>query len=224
MSRNLLLFAVLAVAGASAQGVYHVGPNVTAPTLLYKNEPEYSEEALKAKLEGSVEVRMVVREDGRPRDLRVTKSLGLGLDENAVAAVSRWRFSPGAKDGAAVAVETVVTVNFRLPMDERQWRPAGISFTAPQDATRPVLLTAPLPGPAGVPESAAVRVSFNVSEQGVPTDIQVEYSSGPNWDDEVIALIREWRFQAALQNGVAVPSRGLVDFSRGEPFLRERKQ
>jgi TonB family protein len=209
---------LLRVAGLAAQDVQRIGPGVTPPKVSYKFEPEYSEEARKARLEGDVLLGMVVGADGQPRDLHVLKPLGLGLEQNAMAAVSQWKFTPGEKDGNAVAIQTQVSVSFRLLLDERQWRPAGVSFTAPPGAMRPVLLSAPLPTASGVPEKATLRVSFDLTEKGVPTNVQVEFTSGHPSDEEVIALIREWRFQAAQLNGVAVASKGTVEFSRGDPL------
>jgi TonB family protein len=199
-------------------GVYRAGGAVKAPTLLYRREPEYTEEARKAKLQGTVLLSVVVGEDGQARDIRVSRPLGLGLDESAVAAVSQWKFSPGTMAGMPVAVATSIEVNFRLLLDAREWGLARASFSAPPGATQPVLVYAPYLPPSGSPEQAAVAVSFDVDEQGVPTNIHVDNSTDPKWDDEVIALIREWRFQAAIRNGIAVPSRGLIDFSRGGPF------
>jgi TonB family protein len=180
-----------------------------------RQEPEYSQEARIAKLEGAVMLAVVVGEDGRARNLRVVKPLGLGLDENAVTAVSRWRFAPGTKAGEAVAVQAQIEVNFRLLLDPREWRLARASFRVPPGASRPMLLHAQYGPAAGRPEDASVRIAFDVDAQGIPGNIQVEESSDPKWNDEVIALIREWRFQAALDNGTAVPSHALFDLSRG---------
>jgi len=95
-------------------GAYRIGGGVSAPSILYKVEPEYSEEARKAKFQGTVVLAVVVDEHGIPRDIRVQRPLGLGLDQKAVEAVEKWRFSPGRKDGKPVAVVAVIEVNFRL--------------------------------------------------------------------------------------------------------------
>jgi TonB family protein len=94
--------------------VFRIGGGVTAPKLLKKVEPEYSEEARKAKFQGTVVLRVIVDAEGNPRDIEVSRPLGLGLDEKAIEAVMKWRFSPGYKDGKAVAVRATVEVNFRL--------------------------------------------------------------------------------------------------------------
>ena len=85
-----------------------------APKLIYKVDPEYTEEARKAKYQGTVLVYVKVTPDGRPTDLKVLRSLGMGLDEKALECVAKWRFEPGTKDGQAVTVEAQIEVNFRL--------------------------------------------------------------------------------------------------------------
>ncbi|MCP5114234.1 MAG: energy transducer TonB [bacterium] len=100
--------------GGVGGGVYRIGGGVTPPTLIYKVEPEYSEEARKAKFQGTVVLYVVVDEKGLPRDLKVVRALGLGLDEKAMEAVMKWRFRPGYLNGAAVAVAATIEVNFRL--------------------------------------------------------------------------------------------------------------
>ena len=100
--------------GGVGGGVFRVGGGVTAPALLYKVEPEYSEEARKAKYQGTVVLYVEVDPSGKARNLRVVKSLGLGLDEKAIEAVNKWKFRPGYKDGKPVTVAATIEVNFRL--------------------------------------------------------------------------------------------------------------
>jgi TonB family protein len=100
--------------GGTGGGYFRPGGGVTAPKAIYDPEPEYSEEARKAKYQGNVVLWMVVGPDGRPRDIQVRRSLGLGLDEKAIEAVKTWRFEPGKKDGRPVDVEILVEVGFHL--------------------------------------------------------------------------------------------------------------
>ena len=100
--------------GGTGGGVFHVGGGVSAPRATYSPDPEYSEEARKAKYQGTCVLWLIVGPDGRPRDIRVTRTLGLGLDEKAVEAVRQWKFDPAMKDGKAVAVQISVEVSFRL--------------------------------------------------------------------------------------------------------------
>ncbi|MGP0072962.1 MAG: energy transducer TonB [Bryobacteraceae bacterium] len=92
----------------------HRERGVTPPELLYKVEPEFSEEARKAKHQGVVVLTIEVDPNGTVRNVRVRQSLGLGLDEKAMEAVSRWRFRPGILNGRPVTTEAVVQVNFQL--------------------------------------------------------------------------------------------------------------
>ena len=101
-------------AGGISSGVYHVGGGVTAPQLTYGPEPEFSEKARKAKFQGTVVLRVVVGPDGRTHDIRIQKSLGMGLDEQAIEAIGRWMFEPSRKDGVEVAVLIDIEVNFHL--------------------------------------------------------------------------------------------------------------
>lgn len=100
--------------GTGLDGVLNVGGGVTAPRLLFKVEPEYSEEARKAKYQGAVTLRAIVDEHGAVRHVEVSAPLGLGLDEKAIEAVKKWRFQPGRQSGKPVPVWAVVEVHFRL--------------------------------------------------------------------------------------------------------------
>jgi TonB family protein len=100
--------------GNMGGGAYKIGGGVSQPTVLFKVEPEYSEEARKAKFQGTVVLFVVVDEHGNPRDLKVIRPLGLGLDQKAIEAVEKWKFSPGKKDGKPVPVQATIEVNFRL--------------------------------------------------------------------------------------------------------------
>ena len=100
--------------GGTGGGAFRVGGDVSAPVLVSKVEPEYSEEARKAKFSGAVLLSLVVDANGVPRDIHVVRQLGLGLDEKAIEAVMRWRFRPGMKGGRPVATQATVEVTFRL--------------------------------------------------------------------------------------------------------------
>jgi len=100
--------------GGYGGGVFRVGGGVSAPRALNTPDPEYSEEARKAKYQGTVVLWLIVDQNGRPRDVKVARSLGMGLDEKAIEAVRKWTFEPAQKDGKPVAVQINVEVNFRL--------------------------------------------------------------------------------------------------------------
>jgi periplasmic protein TonB len=100
--------------GGAGGGAYRVGGGVSAPRAIYDPDPEYSEEARKAKYQGTVLLWLIVGADGKPRDIRVQHSLGMGLDERAIEAVRQWKFEPAMKDGRPVAVQVNIEVSFRL--------------------------------------------------------------------------------------------------------------
>jgi TonB family protein len=91
-----------------------VGKDVTAPKLVFKVEPEYSEEARLMKYQGSPVLFVTVGTDGKAHGLKLMRSVGLGLDEQAAEAVRKWRFEPGMKGDAPVCVSARIELNFRL--------------------------------------------------------------------------------------------------------------
>ena len=100
--------------GGYGGGAYRVGGGVSAPTVLFQVEPEYSEEARKAKYNGEVTLTVVVDATGRVKNVQVVRGVGMGLDEKAIEAVSKWKFKPGMKNGQPVAVMANIEVTFRL--------------------------------------------------------------------------------------------------------------
>ena len=101
--------------GGFGGGIYRVGDRgLILPVALYKPEPEYSDDARKARLSGEVLVQLVIDESGHTRDFKIVRSLGLGLDEEALKAVSKWRFKPATRNGKPVAILGEVYVGFHL--------------------------------------------------------------------------------------------------------------
>lgn len=87
---------------------------ITSPRLRTEIKPDYSEAAMRALIQGLVTMEAVVLPDGSVGAIRVTKSLDLDLDQSAVAALRRWQFLPGLKDGQPVPVLVVVEMSFTL--------------------------------------------------------------------------------------------------------------
>lgn len=85
-----------------------------SPVLVYKVEPEFTEEARRARVQGSVLIKAVISEAGMVRDPQVTRSLGLGLDERALEAVEKWRFKAGSKNCSPAAMSAYIEVSFHL--------------------------------------------------------------------------------------------------------------
>jgi TonB family protein len=108
-----------------ASGKYHLGDGVSAPKLVFAPDPEFTDQARRKRLVGTVVVGLTVDTAGNPQDVRVARSLSqdvskkykqiaLGLDDNAVAAVRQYRFEPGQLQGKPVPVEIEVSVSYRI--------------------------------------------------------------------------------------------------------------
>lgn len=100
--------------GGIGGGVYKVGGGISAPQAVSTPDPEYTEEARNAKTQGTCILWLIVDDHGNPRDIRVVRGLGNGLDAKAIEAVKQWRFQPAQKDGHPVNVQISVEVGFKL--------------------------------------------------------------------------------------------------------------
>ncbi|HLJ86446.1 MAG TPA: energy transducer TonB [Candidatus Angelobacter sp.] len=95
-------------------GAFRVGNGVSAPIGIYVPDPDYSDEARKAKYQGTVILNVVIGADGRVHQASVARSLGMGLDEKALEKVKLWKFQPATKDGKPVPVQMAIEVTFNL--------------------------------------------------------------------------------------------------------------
>ena len=100
--------------GGYGGGLKKIGGGVSSPVLVYQVEPEFSEEARRAKFMGVVTVDIIVNPQGLPQNIRVVRGVGMGLDQKAVEAVKQYRFKPAMEAGKPVAVEMYVEVNFQI--------------------------------------------------------------------------------------------------------------
>jgi TonB family protein len=194
-----------------------LSPIVLTPPIR-QTEPEYSDEARAAGLEGTIQVSLNIAPDGTAVNEKVLSPLGLGLDEKAIECVRRWRF---ALPAIATLEPVTVAVNFLLPRKVSRWHLVNASFDVPDRATRPAFHVVPYPLGAGVsnkaidegwvisaiPRAASVRLQFEVNERGAPAKFQVLDASADLWGNEAIAVVRRWRFTPGTKDGkpVAVP-------------------
>jgi periplasmic protein TonB len=100
--------------GGYGGGLYHVGGGVSAPQLVFAPDPEFSDEARRAKYQGVCVVSLIVDAQGNPQRVQVVRHLGMGLDEKAVEAVRQYKFKPATLQGKPVPVEVNIEVNFRI--------------------------------------------------------------------------------------------------------------
>ena len=193
----------------------HVGNGVSVPVVLYKVDPQYSEEARKAELEGTVLLKFVVDTSGHARNVGVVRSLGLGLDEKAVEAVNAWKFRPGSKDGQLVAVMATIEMNFRLQGSSYPgWRLGRAVFQLPDGASRPLLTKFAQPKAhayKGAGQNSTV-LHFEVGPDGIPR--QLRFTVDPEWEvkDDLLAAVKKWRFNPATKDGMPVSANATFEF------------
>ena len=97
-------------------GVTRVGKDIVAPVIIDETMPRYTRAAMRARIEGSVTMEVVIQRDGKVGEVRVVRSLDrqYGLDEEAVKAVKQWNFKPGTKAGVAVPVLVEIEMTFKV--------------------------------------------------------------------------------------------------------------
>ena len=102
-------------AAGAGGGIYTVGSGVTNPVLLRQTIPSYTDDAIKAKVQGVVLLQAVIRKDGTVTDFKVLRGLGYGLEERAIQEIAtNWKFRPGTLDGQPVNVRATIEVQFNL--------------------------------------------------------------------------------------------------------------
>ena len=102
------------IGGNTGGGFMHAGSAQQPPKLIYQVDPEFSEEARKAKFSGNVQVYLVVDVNGNPTHVRVVRPIGMGLDEKALEAVRQYKFKPAMNNGKPVPVDLYIDVNFQI--------------------------------------------------------------------------------------------------------------
>jgi TonB family protein len=100
--------------GGYGGGLMSVGGGVSAPQVIHSVDPEFTSEARQANYEGMVAIQLIVDSQGNPQDIRVTRHLGMGLDQKAIEAVRQYHFRPAMYQGHPVSVQMVIEVDFHL--------------------------------------------------------------------------------------------------------------
>jgi len=211
--RLSLIAAALALSNLlSAQELSHT----TAPRVIAKVDPVYSDRARLLHLEGDVILRVIVGIDGRMRNPQVISGyVGPDLDQSAIDVVQKWRFAPATKDGQPVEMPAEVEVNFRIP-DKAGWRTQYFS-SAIGNCQGSGLDIQTVVGPNVVENasSANATVTFGADADGKPHSIRVSKSSDDGWASEVAAAVAQWRFTPINCNGRSFGTRFIVLFVRG---------
>jgi TonB family protein len=215
---SLLLLACLSFVGLHAQDqpqddtVYKVGNGVKPPRARSMPNPEYSEEARQAHIEGIVVLKLVVDTDGKPSNITVVQSLGSGLDEKAIEALQKWRFSPATRDGKPVRVAINVEVSFHLQSGRP---PEGDVYVPGNGVTAPRAIFQP--DPEYSEEARKARISGTVllqvviDKEGNVIDLKVVKSLGSGLDEKAIDTVRRWKFKPASKDGEPVKARVTIE-------------
>jgi len=115
---KLTILLLIAMVSLHSQEISHTIP----PRLIHKVEPQYTKEALDAKLQGTVALDAVIGIDGIPSEIKVVRGLGMGLDEKAIECLRQWSFQPATSHGEPIPTKARVEINFRIP-DSPQEKP-----------------------------------------------------------------------------------------------------
>jgi TonB family protein len=208
------------VPAALPPGVFRIGGGVSAPIPTFRADPEYSEEARKAKWQGAVLLQVVIDDSGVPQNIQVVRPLGLGLDQKAIEAVEKWRFKPGMKDGQPVPVAANIEVQFRLLQSPELAAGAPTVAGAVQVSEGVMSSRIVSRVPPDYPPTAkaarvqgAVQINLLVGPDGKVQNLQAV--SGPAMlTQAAMEAVRQWVYQPFLLNGqpVAVQTTTTVNF------------
>lgn len=219
VAASFLSFIGVTVGAQQAQprdGVYEPGNGISNPEPISQPTPKYTDQALRQRIAGEVWLETVIEADGTVKTVRVVRSLDqvYGLDDQAVATAKQWLFRPGrTRDGQAVPVRVTLIMEFRTgaQLTDATFRQgtvsdgmAGFAHAIPIDQTEAKYtadaMRAKLQG--------VVEVDAVVSREGRVLRTRVTSSLDRRFglDEEAEIAVRQWRFQAATVNGIAVDS------------------
>jgi len=211
---------------AQENTIYKPGNGVTAPVVIKEAKPQYTADALHAGVQGTVSLECVVLPDGTVGEVRVTKALDPGLDQEAIKAARQWTFKPGLKDGKPVPVRVSIELTFSL-RDKRAKPPVSFGSTALSGADGGVYkpgaapiykpgngVTAPIVVKEAKPHYTAdamrakiqgtVKLECVVEADGRVGDVEVTMSLDPELDQEAVKTVRQWQFEPGKKGGQPV--------------------
>ena len=174
----------------------------------YTTPPLYSDEARRRGVEGTVTIGFRVGEDGQLSGARVLNGLGFGLDQNALVALRQWRFRPGQRNGAPVAMDAEVDIAFDL-------RSEGVNALIANDmatlvgpgVTPPRVVSMSRVPLRGLDARGLVVLDVVLQQDGSPRIVRVLRSLTPEADERAARHFEQWRFTPAMKGGVPVKVR-----------------
>jgi TonB family protein len=207
-----------AQAAPFGRGAYRLGNDIQPPRVLKIGRAQYTAEAMRHRVQGSVLVEAVVQPDGHVGDVRLIKSLDpqYGLDAEALSAARTWTFEPGRdRNGQAVPVIVGLQIDFHLRRTRPSTgptAPAGAAVTTPV-RTRYVKPLYPLAARAAHVQGTVV-VLATIDESGAISHSEI-WQSVPMLDQAALEAVRQWRYQPARVNGVptSIPATITAEFS-----------
>jgi len=168
-----------------------IGGGVSSPEVLHTVDPLFSEQARAAKVGGVVLVTFIVDTNGRPQNVHVLRSVGMGLDESAVDAVKQYIFKPAMEDDKPVPVQLNAEVNFQIFGPP----PPVVVHSVPLELTDEA---------RQAHASGTIVVAFTVDTQGNAQDVHVLKGVGMGMDLEAVVAVRQYKFEPFVENGQPV--------------------
>ena len=179
--------------------------------------PSYSDLARRAGVSGIVELSALIgKEGGVPESVAVVRSLGWGLDEAAIQAVSQWKFVPALSNSQPARFTVPVECQFDGPRTSNGYLSFGaMTFELPTGVRAPELTTFIAPDfyPDFRQKHERGKVQFSVNDQGEPENFEIEKPSSSNLEKAVLVALKQWRFQPAMAQRAAVSARGSLVYA-----------
>jgi TonB family protein len=181
----------------------------TLPVLVHEVKPQYTEGAIRRRIQGGVSLSVVVRTDGTVSDVTVVKSLDPELDQQAIAAAKQWTFKPGTIDGKPVNVAVTLELTFTLRAGTKAAPPAQSTVYKPgKDVTAPVLVHEVRPQYTEDAKARRVQGSVEVSavvlSDGTVGEVKVTKSLDADLDQQAINATKQWTFRPGTKDGKPV--------------------
>ncbi len=161
---------------------------------------------------------LVVQADRTIRDIQVVRSVGYGMDEEAIQTVRKWRFAPGTKDGAPVDVRIRAAVSFSEAPDPRAWGAGPMLFDLPTGSKPPKLESGSMPRPVRNDGNETVVLRFSLNSSGETGDIRPLQGSESSSLQALIGSLSTWKFESP--SDIIAPIEGKVLFIKGEDQFR----
>lgn len=206
----------------AAPEIYKAGGHISPPVLIHSVNAEFTDAARYAHYQGICLIELIVDAQGNPQNVHIVRPLGMGLDENAVAAIRQYKFKPAMKDGITpVPVLITIEVNFKLYNGPTPDPSAPILSSAPGSAANgnvqpPFVLHYVAPKYSKNARKNRISgecvIGLTVDTNGKPQNVHVVTSLEPSLDANAIKAVKQWNYMPAtnMRNGNAIPSEVIV--------------